>query len=90
MDQTIVLALLTATTGIAVFGASKKKIKQSIEFFSFGAILAWVLLFFHLFFLPDIIILPTPNPLTAEAVQYLLAMIIIVLEIFGFYYLKEE
>lgn len=86
MNQTIVLAFVTITTTLAIGASKVKKKNDSKTFFRFGAILSWVLLLFHLFFLPETIIVRTPNPITAEGMQNLLAMIIIILEIVGFYY----
>jgi hypothetical protein len=89
MPETVVLTLLTVTTGIAVV-ASRKKKGESAKYFCVGAILSWVLLFFYLFFLPETIIIPTPGPITAEGMQGLLIILITMFEIAGFYYLVKE
>lgn len=86
LSETLVIGLLPVTTAIAVAVASKRKKGISKSFFSVSAMFSWGLLFFYLFFLPQTVILSTPNPLTAEGIQALLLFIIILFEIFGFYY----
>jgi|GEM_PF-4796290 len=87
LSETVVLGLLGVTTTIAIAAASRKKREEtSTLYFGFGAILSWALLFFYLFYAPETVIVSTPNPLTAEGIQGLLILIMILVEVVGFYY----
>jgi hypothetical protein len=88
-NDTVVIGLLTITTGIAIAVIAKKK-GESSTYFGIGAILSWALLFFYLFYLPETVIVPTPNPLTALSIQGILIFAIILFEAAGFYYLTKQ
>jgi hypothetical protein len=91
LTDTFVLTLLAVTTSIAitaaVAAATKKKLELSAVFFALGAVLSWILLFFYLYYLPNTIIVQTPNPLTAEGIEGLLITMMILFEIAGFGFL---
>lgn len=89
LNDAVVIGLLTITTGIAIAMATKKKVQSTILYFGVAAILSWALLFFYLFYLPETVIIATPNPLTALSIQGILIFSIILLEAVGFYYLTK-
>ena len=90
LSETVVMGLLAVTTTIAIAATSRKKKETSTLYFGIGAISSWALLFFYLFYTPETVIISTPNPITAEGIQGLLIMIMIVFEIVGFYYLMKK
>jgi len=85
----IVLALLAETTIAALYVSTKTKKKEATGYFCSGAILAYALLFFHLFIPLETVILETPNPITGEGVQAMLIVIITLFQIIGFYSLAK-
>lgn len=89
-NDTVVIGLLTITTGIAIAVGSKKKEESSTLYFGIGAILSWALLFFYLYYLPETVIVSTPNPLTALSIQGILIFAIIIFEAAGFYLLTKQ
>jgi hypothetical protein len=83
LSETVVLALITVTTGIAVVKGKKN------GFLLGGAILSWMLLFCFIFFDPSTILISGETPFMAQGLEALLTMLTIMVEIAGLYFLYQ-
>jgi len=88
LSETVVIALITVTTGIVV-SRRKKKGEQYFGYFIAGAIFSWILLFFYIFFAPNTILISGQRPITAGLVEALIVFLIIMVEGIGFYFLGK-
>ena len=89
LSETVVIALITATTGIAITLGRKKR-KDYSGWFVVGAILSWVLLFFYIFYEPSTTVISGRNPITAEAIEAIVVVLIIAVECIGFYLMETD